>query len=210
MDDKTTFRYYLDCSQMPIWNFHQLGKGMDYRYLAKVDEIDEVDRLPIDSPKIWERIFNEYCEISNNSESQEHLRQLAELDEMEKKYVFCSLILSELITTDDMEVQQLYFKEMSAWGFAFNRGSPEKEMKRARVWLKSIKTRINLLSADVKGYRSKQTKPERLEKQQVKLERLSGRNEIDVKRCSVAKWVEIIKDAEAMAREKEKQRKKAA
>lgn len=209
MVDKPTFRYYLDCS-IPIWNLHQIGNTKDYRFLAKTDEVEDVDHMPIDSPKIWERIFNEYCELSDNPESQEHLRQVAELDELEKKYVFASLIIGELLSVTDADVQGMYFKELSAWGFAFNQGRPDSEVKRAKVWLKSIKTRINLLSADVGNYRSRQTKPERLEKQQVKLERITGRNEIDVKRCSAAKWVEIIKDAEAMAREKEKQRKKAA
>lgn len=210
MDVERTFRYYLNCSELPIWNFHQLGKSMDYRYLAKADEVEEVDRVPIDSPRIWESIFNEYCEILDNPESQEHLRQTAELDELEKKYVFASLIITELLSCEDAEVQQMYFKELSAWGFAFNQGKPREEIKRANVWLKSIKTRINMLATEVKEYKGKKTKPERLERQQVKLERVTGRNEIDVKRCSVAKWAEIIKDAEAMAREKEKQRKKAA
>lgn len=210
MDDNPTFRHYLDCSQMPIWNFHQLGKTMDYRYLYKVDEIEEVDHAPIDAPKVWEAIFNEYCEISDNAESQEHLRQVAELDELEKKYVFASLIISELLSVTDDETAQLYFRELSAWGFAFNQGKLDTELKRAEVWLKSIKTRIGLLASDVRDHKSKQTAPERLERQQVKLERASGRNEIDVKRCSVAKWLEIIKDTEAAAREKEKQRKKAA
>lgn len=210
MDVERTFRYYLNCSEMPIWNFHQLSKTMDYRYLAKSQEIEDVDQIPIDSPKIWESIFNEYCDISDNTESQEHLRQVAELDELEKKYITTSMLFDGAIEIEDESIRQKYLDELSQWGFSFNNGNFEKEIKRVETWLKSVKTRMGMLSADIKEYKNRKSGPESLERQQVKLERASGRNEIDVKRCSVAKWLEIIKDTEKVAREREKQRKKAA
>ncbi len=208
MDFKGTF--YLNCSELPIWNFHQIGKTKDFRYLGKSDEIEDVDCLPIDAPKIWKEIFNEYCDISDNRESQEHLQNIAEKEELIEKYSYCSLLLSVLYQGLDKETEQLYFKELSAWGFSFNQGDLLREMDRAKVWLKSIKTRINILDSQLSNNEKKQTSPERLEKQQVKLERITKRNEIDVKKVSVVKWLEIIKDAEHQARLKEKQRRKAA
>lgn len=207
MDFKGTF--YLNCSELPIWNFHQVCGSKDFRYLGKSDEVENVDFLPFDTPTIWEDIFNEYCEVSDNRESQEHLQNVAEKEELVKKYAFCSMILSVLYEGLPKDVEQEYFKEMSAWGFAFNQGKVLEEMKRAEVWLKSIKTNINRLTNEIESHQKKKAGPQRLEKQQVQLERVTKRNEIDVKRVSVTKWLEIIKDAEEQARIKDKQRRRA-
>ena len=137
MADKKTFRLFLDCSELPIWNFHRLGKNLDYRYLVKgIEDVDEVDNLPIDTPKIWKNIYNEYCDISNNPESQEHLQNVAELDELQKKYLFALTLLSEILTATDNEVLQSYYKELSAWGFAFDQSKFEKEIERFQCMAK--------------------------------------------------------------------------
>lgn len=206
MDIGTT-AYYLNCSELPIWNFYRYGQTKDLRWLAKVEDIEKVNTMPIDCPKLWSDLFNEYCEISDNYESQEHLKQLAEYDELVQKYVVCSMLLENLFTGLDSETEQQYFKELAAWGFAFNQSKLLTESKRASVWLKSIKTKIGMLKSDINTYQSKTTKSERLERQQVKLERISGKNNIDIKTTSVTKWLEIIKDCEETARQK---RKKAA
>lgn len=206
MDFKGTF--YLNCSDLPVWNFHHIRK--DFRYLAKSDNVEDVDFLPIDTPQRWENIFNEYCEVSDNRESQAHLQNLAEKEELVEKYAVCSMLLSHLYGGLDKETEQKYFRELASWGFAFNQGKLLDEMNRAKVWLKSIKTKINMLTSEIEGHQKKKIGPQRLEKQQVQLERITGRNEIDVRRTSVTKWLEIIKDAEEQARLKEKQRRKAA
>lgn len=208
MDFKGTF--YLKCSTIPIWNFHHIGKDFDYRYLAKADDVSDVDYLPINAPKIWNDIFNEYCEISDNKESQAHLQNVAQLNELIEKYSYCSLLLEMLCIGLDKETEQEYFKELSSWGFSFNQGNLLKELKRAKVWLKSIKTNINMIEAEILSNQKKKTHHVRLEKQQVKLERLTGKNDINLRTTSGTKWLMIIKDAEEQARQKEKQRNKAA
>lgn len=211
MADRRTFRLYLNCSELPIWNFHQMGKEINYAFLVKnVEDIEEVDSLPINSPQIWKEIYNEYCDISDNTDSQEYLRSVGQLNELDQKYRFCLILVEIILTTTDKEILQKTFKELSAWGFAFNQSKMDTELDRFMVWLRSIKSQMNFINAELESHLKSNTHPIRLEKQQVKLERATGRNDIDLKKCSVAKWLEIIKDAEEIARLKEKSKNKAA
>jgi len=204
MDDTKLVRLYVDCSELPILNFHKMGKVLDLTYLAKTNDYDEVDFLPISAKKVWDDIYNEYCEILNSPESKKHLQNVGELDELDKKYQFSCALMEVMLSIENKEDIKPYFKEISAWGFAFNQSKPFAELKRFNVWLKSIKSRINVLISEIDSIRKKQISTVRLEKQQVKLERATGRSNIDLKTCSVAKWLEIIKDAEEIATQRNK------
>ena len=187
---------------MPIWNFHHIGKEIDYRYLVKADYVEEVTYLPINAPEIWNNIFNEYCEISDNYESQLFLQNTAEYETLKLVKAVCNSLLFNLMHPLPAEVEEEYFKELSAHGFSFNKSKPAQELKRAEVWLKSMNVNINRLKNKLDDHRKKVTHPKRLEEQLVKLERVTKRNEINPKTTSVTKFLYIIKDAETMTKKK--------
>jgi len=200
----TSLKYFTTCSELPIWNFTKYVEDNNGHWLLKDwNGIDEVD---VSDCEVWEDIINEYYEILDDYDAQETFRLQGEISALEFKMHMCAKLVDAILMGQmTKEVRQEHFKELSAWGFAFNQSKLESELKRFNVWLLSIQTKVGFIKSDLQKYTKGKKIKVSLERAQVSLESATGRNNIDLKKTSVAKWLHIIKNAEETAKVKAKQ-----
>ncbi|WP_394749534.1 hypothetical protein [Spongiimicrobium salis] len=198
-----SLKYYTTCSDLPIWNFTKYVEKLDGRWLLR--EWNEIEKVNVSDCAVWPEIINEYYEILDDSDAYENFRLQGEIGALESKMYICSMIMDAILTNSmTEESRKEHFKELAAWGFAFNQSKVESELERFNVWLLSIKTKIGFIKNDLKKIQTGKKVKTRIEKAQVNLENATGRNNIDLKTTSVAKWIELIKSAEEMASQKRK------
>ena len=109
------------------------------------------------------------------------------------------------------EILDLYIAELSKWKYKINKQNPlEEEIKRMFTQLKQSENKIRILESELEALKKKNKKSKSLTltEQQVKLEQALSRNEIDVKKVSVAKWLMMIKEVKEINQAKRKQMQK--
>ena len=69
------FTYYESIEFLPIWNYRKVEETMDFRYLIKGIDYENLPNINIDKIDIWEIIHNQYIseidpELFNDIKSQ--------------------------------------------------------------------------------------------------------------------------------------------
>ena len=94
MDASNTY-VYTDLDELPIYNFYKCIDGkLNYLYKNKVGEITK------DIVKIWEDLYNNYCEIDNNGSRQKKYRLIGEIKELELRKDIAPILFNMLLKED--------------------------------------------------------------------------------------------------------------
>lgn len=190
------------CKVLPIYNFNEIVKRDDLRYLVKVFDEFENDEFKllgdevVEARAIFKEIMYEYSAITKNRKIlQSYLSQIA-IEEQQFIYDISIKILDSFVEYNNPEVLEI-FNRLKI-NFNIN-GNIEEQVKRIINKLKRIKTNIALMLIRHKErfdkHESKTIKEEvvdNLDEEAISLEiALKISYSIDTKKTSVSKWVNM-------------------
>ena len=95
--------------------------------------------------------------------------------------------------------QKIVIKELSAWGFHIDINKPLKdEIELVISGFKALKSTIAIKKAEWDDEHKKELSEEKIniDKQVANVEQILGKNDIDLHRTMVSKWIEYVKIAE--------------
>ena len=184
---------YRNCEELSIYLFNKVGETDDYRYLIKGYKIGDVVNLKEDLGKVWEQIYTEYADLTDDNSTFRYMRLKARLIYLETRLFMCSgLILQMTSRAMPPKTTEAYIQAIRDWGIPYNKNKRDyAELEKAQRELNFSKNELELKNNELKEMQG-DGKPQPLEKQIVMLEQALGRNLIDPKKTSVKKWVYLM------------------
>ncbi len=190
--DINTATFYDDLETMPIYNFYKCLDG-NFKYMYEDLKGDITEYIT----SVWNTLYNKFCEITFNSETQRYYTLLGEITWLEKRLVFAPILLDVAIQSKDKEE---VIKELKKWKiFVSLKKDLASQINTSLTILNNSKTKIKRKKEELKDISSKQKqlKPISLSSQKAKLHILLG-IDVDVKKCSVTDWLEYWNEVELL------------
>ncbi len=203
--------FYKGCSDLSIFNFDQIAKTSNYSYLViSYDGYNEVDFDEIKAQKLWKKIYNDFCKMSNDNTSLLYYELLNQLGYLKMRKLFVLALLNQLkFFEKSNSIRKLYFLELAEWGYKIDPKNPMKdELKRMYQLVRANDNKIGLVESEIEFLKEDEQEPMSLIKQAIKLEQGLDRNEINTKTTSVEKWLGLID--ELKTRNEYRSRRKSA
>lgn len=193
--------YFRDCESMPLYNFHKVLETDNYAFMVSGYEGEEEFSFDEQVAKShWGNIYNEYCKLSEDNKSLMYFSVASELVYLETRFLLGSEFLKHLVShLKEPTIVSMCIEELKKWKFVINKDKDlDKEIQRAFKALKGSKNKINLKRSELEKFKPDDDEESMtLVEQIVKMEQALGRNEIDPKKVSVAKWVAMNKELKA-------------
>jgi hypothetical protein len=204
--------YYRNCDELPIHNFYKVLEEKDFNYLyPEFDGYNGVEKAD-DIDKVWKTIYDEYLDLSGDKTTMAYYELIGDIMYLTTRYKVVSALLSVLVTSAmEKEVRLLYITELKGWDYSINLKNPiEKELERMVVQLKQSENKIRIKESELEDLKKQNSSNENftLIQQQVKLEQALSRNEIDVRKVSVSKWIVMMNEVKEMKEQQRKQQQK--
>lgn len=200
---------YQNCGDLPIYNFDVIYRTEDYRFLVVgYNGYDEI-KVPKGTNERWQEIKNEWIKLLDDNAIIQYYQLILECTYLQTRYNVVKMLLEQIYKRDmDEKTMETYIEALAKWKYKWNRKAEKLvEIKRLLKQLKASQNKISLKLDTLEKMKSEnnfEETPSSLEKQAVILEQITGKNNIDVKTTSVAKWIEIGK----LATEINEQRRK--
>lgn len=189
---------YKDCYDLSIYNFDIIFKTKDFRYLVPgYDGYNDID-IPIGAGKRWNDIYHEWIKLSDSNTMIYYYQLLSEVAYLETRYVATQVLIYEIYTQNMNEkTLDMYIEALKVWRYFYNKDNDKlAEVERLTNQHIASKNKIGLKRSELDRMKDEFSDNEQtLVGQAVILEQITGRNNIDIKTTSVAKWLEIGKIA---------------
>jgi hypothetical protein len=173
-----------------------------YNGVKKHDDID----------KVWKTIYDEYLDLSGDKTTMAYYELIGDIMYLTTRYKVVSALLSVLVTSAmEKEVRLLYIAELRGWDYVINTKNPiEKELEQMVIQLKQSENKIRIKESQLEDLKKENSSNENftLIQQQVKLELALGKNEIDVRKVSVSKWIVMMNEVKEIKEQQRKQQQK--
>lgn len=190
---------------MSIYNFDKIYKTNDFRYLVLgYDGYKDVE-IPINAGERWKNIFDEWVKLCDDNTMMYYYQLILEVAYLETRYKVSKTMLYQIYSRDMNEkTLDLYIEELKHWRYFYNKENDKNsEVKRLFDQRRASKNKLGLKKSELKEMQMEENQEEQtLEGQAVILEQITGKNNIDVKTTSVAKWLEIGKLASKINEQK--------
>lgn len=198
-------KYYRNCEELPIYNFYKVLDKKDFSYLVvDYNAYDKIDRNE-ELISLWENIYEEYLRLSKNNTMLLYYETVSELLYLESRYEVAMTLLQQIsMGRMDKNMLNAYVLELNKWNYILDIKKPLKdELNRLTMQLKQSENKIRLKQSIKKELEDGNKEiPMTLVEQQVKLEQSLSRNEIDTKKTSVLKWIQLIKEVKFINEER--------
>ena len=174
--------YYRNCDEIPIYNFYKVLQEKDYNHLY---------------PE-----FDGYVDLSGDKTTMQYYELMGDILHLTTRYKVVSALLTILATSAmEKEVTLLYIAELKSWDYVINTKNPfEKEIEKMVLQLKQSESKLEELKKENSSGESFT-----LTEQQVALELALNKNEIDIKKVSVSKWIAMMSRAKNIKEQERKQ-----
>ena len=196
----TDIEFYTDLDELSIYRFTK-ALGGEYKFLI-VDYVKGEIELPENAFKVWEALYNSYCELTGNAEAMMVYVLACQINHLEMEQLIVASIISQLAKGKPKDVQELYFIELKEWGYTVQETMPfEEELERLMLKLRGADNKLRRKKTEYKDLTAKDESKDKslsLTEQKVKLA-ISLKMNIDVKTTMVTEWVAYWKELENMA-----------
>lgn len=202
---------YRDCSDLPIYNFDQIIKNNEYSYLVVgYDGYNKVDFDMELAQSRWAEIYNQYCVLSDDNATSMFYALIIELNYLKTRKYFVTVIVEQLKSGGNrQEIIDKFINSLGLWGYHIDKEKPlEEEILKVEKKIRGSNNRIELKQSEIESMTNESEGSMSLTKQVVKLEQGLGRENIDPKKTSVEKWLELLNELKAKIEREE--RKNAA
>lgn len=186
---------YRDCSELPMYNFSKVLETGNYAYLlVEFDEYNKVEFNEKEMDDLWNEIYEEYCILTQNNKSLLYFSTYQELTYLKSRYEIASLLLSQLVKgVEDDFIRLKYFNALRLWKYKIDKEKPlHSELERMYKQLKQSTNKINVKQAELDALTTNEAEKRSIIQQVVDLEQALERNEIDLKKTVVAKYIALI------------------
>lgn len=191
-------KYYKNCDELPIYNFHEILKNNDLNFLVVgYEQSDEIE-LDDKASGLWSEIYEEYIDLTGDNTLKVYYEVLQDLMFLKTRYSVVSGLLVNVSTmqlTEDIFTK--YISELRSWGYKINVNKPlANEINRKVRQLRASENKIRIKENELESLRSKRDHGDNMTliTQSVKMEQALSRNNIDIKTTVVSKWVAMIKE----------------
>lgn len=186
---------YRNCDELSIYLFDKIIKtGSLFWLLEGYFEGEEV-KIKEDLPKIWEEIYTEYCDLTDDNHSFKYFKLLQKVVFLETRIYICQALILQLVERGqdiDEKIRKEYIEQIKKWGVPYKKEIVDlEEIEKAVRFLNLSRNELGLKKHEMKELAPK-GEPTPLTKQVVLAEQALGRNNIDPKKTSVTKWVYMM------------------
>ena len=204
-------RYYRNCDELSVYNFHKILETNDYSYL--IVGFDGYDKLEFDEKKadeIWGNIYEEYCKLTKNNKSLLYFAIFQELLYLKTRYQVARILLMQLSNNNNSEEFVLEcIERLREWKYKIDKEKPLKdELERMIHQLKVSENKIHIKKEELDNLNVEEGDKLSLIEQNVKLELALGKNKIDTKKTSVSEHVALFNEADLLNQARKKQNNK--
>ena len=145
---------YKDCSELPIFNFFELVRTKDFKFLFKKEvDLDKYDEEELF--KLLMDIFLEYNEITENKKLLQELQAKLDIEYMQARYEISKHLLSIYLETGDINV--LFGLKEFKWTIDTSKNIMP-QVERITKSLIGLKNQINIKKINFVKRFQKQTK----------------------------------------------------
>jgi hypothetical protein len=190
-------KYYTSCDELYMHNFSKILETNNYAWLVVgYDGYDKVDIDEKEASEIWEEIYYEYCKLTEDNKSLLYFAVVQELVYLKTRYEVASTLLQQLeFGIEDEIVRIKYFNALREWKYVIDKNKPlESELQRMYVQLNQSTNKINTKQSELEALKVDDSEKLTIIEQTVKLELALDKNEIDLKRTVVSKYVAMFKE----------------
>ena len=201
-------KYYRNCDELPMYNFSKILETNNYAYLVVgYDGYEDAVFEESKTSELWEGIYEEYCKLTEDNKSLMYFAIFQELVYLKTRYQVAVTLLTQLeIGLGDKALENDFIEELRKWKYKINKDRPLKdELGRMLKQLKASTNAITIKQSQLEELKAKGGEKLSLIEQTVKLELALGKNEIDIKRTVVAKYISLIKEVELLNKARKKQ-----
>ena len=204
-------RYYRNCDELSVYNFHKILETNDYSYL--IVGFDGYDKLEFDekeADEIWGNIYEEYCKLTKNNKSLLYFAIFQELLYLKTRYQVARILLMQLSNNNNSEEFVLEcIERLREWKYKIDKEKPLKdELERMIHQLKVSENKIHIKKEELDNLNVEEGDKLSLIEQNVKLELALGKNKIDTKKTSVSEHVALFNEADLLNQARKKQNNK--
>ena len=201
-------RYYRNCDEISVYNFYKVLETNNYAYLiVGYDDYQKVDFDDKEANEVWVSIYEEYCKLTEDNKSLLYFAVFQELLYLRTRFEVATTLLRQLSNgiKDDI-VRLKYINSLRTWKYKIDKEKPlEDELDRMVAQLKVSTNKINIKQAELDELKVDDSEKLSLIEQTVKLEQALGRNEIDLKRTVVSKYIALFKEVKLLNEARKKQ-----
>ena len=190
-------KYYTSCDELYMHNFSKILETNNYAWLVVgYDGYDKVDIDEKEASEIWEEIYYEYCKLTEDNKSLLYFAVVQELVYLKTRYEVASTLLRQLeYGIEDEIVRIKYFNALREWKYVIDKNKPlESELQRMYIQLNQSTNKINTKQSELESLKVDDSEKLTIIEQTVKLELALDKNEIDLKRTVVSKYVAMFKE----------------
>ena len=200
---------YSSCDLLPISLFHKILKSNDYTLLYK--EYQNLKNKPNEKKlsDLWLDIYDEYLSLVNDESVQYYYELEKDVMYLTKRYEISFYMLKQLTNVVlDIDYMIAYVEELKKWGYHINlKNDLDDELNKAVHQLKSSKNKINIKNSELKEMKRNmgmESSSMSLIEQSARLEQGLSRNNIDIEKTVVSKWIILVKLLEETNKAKRK------
>ena len=200
--------FFKTCKTLPMYNFNEVLRTNDYRFLSKTfDEFEDEEfkfgvEETIEARGLWRELLYEYSALTANRNIILNYQAQIKIVEQEFKYMIITKVLNNYAEFGFVEVLDIL---NNVEGVNFDiKGNIESQVVRLVSTAKRLKTGIAILKLKFeekfkkRGYKDEEA-IDNLDEEAIQLEvALKISYSIDTRKTSVSKWVKMWKVAAKM------------
>ncbi|MCG9970991.1 hypothetical protein [Christiangramia crocea] len=196
-------RFYQNCDEISKWNFDQIQKTQDLRFLVYGYEYGELKFSKGEKEKakeVWDNILNEYSEKTGNNKTLLYFELIYDRNELEDRVYYGSILLTQLSRRSfsmDKDIKKEYIDTLRRYQFLLNEGKPFiDELKRLNNQMKVVKMKLEQKNKAVEDFEEKNFSKEGISTidLKIKIQRIC-KIQLDLKNISVTEWLGWINEA---------------
>lgn len=192
-------RLYQNCDELPKWNFDQIIKTSDLRYLIHGYEYGEAN-TPKEADVVWDAILEEYHEKTSNNKTLQYFELLDDVDTLENRRYFGTVIIEQLVNRwfqMPKDIKKEYLQQLREFGFYIDeRKSFSKEVQKIEKQLRVIDMKIETKRKAIIDFEEKNYTNEGITtlELKVKIQKIC-KVQLDLKKVAVSEWLLWIDEA---------------
>jgi hypothetical protein len=204
-------RYYRNCDELSVYNFHKVLETNNYSYLiVGFDDYKEVKFDEKEADELWGNIYEEYCRLTKNNKSLLYFAIFQELLYLRTRYQVARILLMQLSNGNNKEEFVLdCIERLREWKYKIDKEKPLKdELARMIHQLKVSENKIQIKQSELEDLKVDEGEKLSLIEQNVKLELALGKNKINTKKTSVSEHVALFNEVHLLNEARRKQNNK--
>lgn len=204
-------RYYRNCDELSVYNFHKVLETNNYSYLiVGFDDYKEVKFDEKEADELWGNIYEEYCRLTKNNKSLLYFAIFQELLYLKTRYQVARILLMQLSNGNNKEEFVLdCIERLKEWKYKIDKEKPLKdELARMIHQLKVSENKIHIKQSELEDLKVDEGEKLSLIEQNVKLELALGKNKINTKKTSVSEHVALFNEVHLLNEARRKQNNK--